>query len=173
MQALTGCKICFPEAALFFLDECKDLIGHEEKVPPFTVDSVYDYQTELHFGNISVKPILSAGHTPGCASFLFDAIHNGKSVTCGMQGGTGLNGITTEELQKNQLPLSLQSDFLEALASQASLPVECYLPVHFSEYNIIQQKQLDDGIGNCFINNTMWSSCHINRANAFAALLKP
>jgi len=62
MQALTGCKICFPEAALFFLDEYKDLIGHEEKVPPFTVDSVYDYQTELRFGNISVKPILSAGH---------------------------------------------------------------------------------------------------------------
>jgi len=134
VQGYSGCEIYFPEGDSFFLTERRELIFCEEKVPEFQIAGYYDYTSVLDFGNILIKPVHTPGHTPGCTSFLLHVDCGGETLTLGMHGGLGLNGLSIAELTENRLPLALQDEYLHSLEELAKEPVDIVIPSHASHY---------------------------------------
>lgn len=59
----------------------------------FTPDYLIKDGEELKFGNITVKCMLTAGHTKGTMSYFFDMKDGGKTYRVGMFGGAGVNTL--------------------------------------------------------------------------------
>ena len=172
IQKLTGCKTYMCKGDMFFFEPGKDvLINAGYDLPAvnerFTVDEFYDYNKTYQIGDVTFRPVLTPGHTPGCTSILYDVPHRGKTVTCAMQGGMGLNGMSKAELEEAGFPLSLQRVFYESLLEQAKLKVDCYTPAHHSGYNLFERAEKDDGTGAAFIDPNAWTSMFAPRAQLF------
>lgn len=134
VQEYSGCEIYYPAGDAFFLTERRDLIICEERVPEFEVTEFYDYNQELDFGNIRVRPVHTPGHTPGCTSFLIYADCGAETLCLGMLGGVALNGLSLAELKENGLPLSLQEDYLHSLEKIRTAPVDILTLSHPGHY---------------------------------------
>lgn len=134
VQEYSGCDIYFPGGDAFFLNDRRDLILFEDRVPSFRVTEYFDYNRILNFGNIRIKPVHTPGHTPGCTSFMIWANCGGEMLLLGMHGGLGLNGLSLAELEENHLPASLQADYLHSLEEIKKEPVDIVLPSHASHY---------------------------------------
>lgn len=134
VQEYSGCDIYFPEGDAFFLNDRRDLILFEDRVPSFRVTEYYDYNRILNFGNIRIRPVHTPGHTPGCTSFMIWADCGEEMLLLGMHGGLGLNGLSLAELEENRLPASLQADYLHSLEEIKKEPVDIVLPSHASHY---------------------------------------
>ena len=93
----TGAKLyCAKEdvAAL----EGRDIAALRTRGEPYTgvtPDEFFDDNKPIKLGNIVIKTMLTAGHTPGTTSFFFeDRGSDGKVYKLGLHGGLGLNTLT-------------------------------------------------------------------------------
>jgi metallo-beta-lactamase class B len=175
-QEYCNCKTYLGADDMFLLTERRDLlcIGRGN-IPEFRVDEVYDYGKSLTFGQYTIQPIHTPGHTPGTTSFIFDVENNGETLTCAMHGGLGLNGLTKAELAANRLPESLQLGFYESLKRLANQKVDVVLPSHRNvtgpTFDITKLAKEDDGSGRIFINRTLWKQMIEERIAAIKKFL--
>ena len=147
IQEYTGCEIYFPQGDAFFLTDRRDLLLGD--VPDFKVTGNYDYNSQMDFGNIRIKPVHTPGHTPGCTSFLISVDIGIEKLLLGMHGGMGLNGLPLAELEQNHLPASLQKDYEKSLKEISKVPVDIVIPSHISHYpgNYMEMVRENDGSG--------------------------
>ncbi|HBC27879.1 MAG TPA: MBL fold metallo-hydrolase [Ruminococcaceae bacterium] len=158
LQEYSRCEIFLGEPDNFFFTERPDLILFEQHVPRFTIDHFYEYNRPITFGRTSITPVLTPGHTPGTTTFFIRTPHEGRTVTCAMHGGIGINGLSRDELKENRLPLSLQQDFLNSLKNLKKQKVDVILASHSHQYNMLQRAEKDDGSGNAFLDGgTGWT----------------
>jgi metallo-beta-lactamase class B len=145
MKELTGAKLYLGKRDLFFLTARRDLIFHEDYTcGEFIPDEFYDGEKPVHLGNFDIRTVSTPGHTPGCTSFLFETTDDdGKKYICGMHGGIGLNTLSKEFLTENNLPLSLQQEFLDALKKMDQETVDICLPSHFNQVPVIERIPAD------------------------------
>lgn len=169
IQELSSCKTYFPKEDLFFLRERRDLLYGE--VPEFQIHEVYNENTAISLGNTTLVPVHTPGHTPGCTSILFHSQYEGKDYLVAVHGGLGQNGLTKQELRKNGLPVRLQQDYLTSLQRLVSLPVDVFLPLHNSYYDILSLAKEDDGSGRAFIRPNDWRTGMETRIAMFQELL--
>lgn len=159
VQEYSGCEVFLGERDHFFFTERPDLILFEKHVPRFPIHHFYEYDKPIVWGNTSITPVLTPGHTPGTTSFLIHPPYRGDSVTCAMHGGIGINGLSREELTENRLPLTLQQEFLNSLERMKKEKVEVILASHAHQYNMLERAARDDGTGAAFLDDgTGWST---------------
>lgn len=170
IQELSGCKTYFPEGDLFLLESRRDLLYGE--VPEFKIDAYYRDHETITLGNTAITPIHTPGHTPGCTSLMWKCSFQGGEYLVAAHGGMGLNGLSKRELQENQLPLSLQEDYLKGLQRLAKLPVDVFLPLHNSYYDILSLAEQDDGSGAAFLRPGDWKRGMELRIQMFQELLR-
>ncbi len=157
LKELTGCEIWLGRDDAFFVTERRDLMGGN--VAPFEIDRYYEYGKTIEFGGVSFTPIHAPGHTPGMTCIFFDVVHEGRPVTCAVDGGFGTNGMSKLELREAGLPEKLQQDFIDSLTALKALHVDVVLPSHAAHalgHPIFEIAMSDDGSGNGFVEETAW-----------------
>jgi len=58
--------------------------------PKCTVDIFLEDGVPVILGDTIITPVATHGHTPGCMSFIYPVMQDGKSLMAGQWGGTGL-----------------------------------------------------------------------------------
>ena len=93
----TGAKLYAAKEDLAALEgrDIAALRTRNEPYSPVTPDEFFDDSKPICLGNITIKTMLTAGHTPGTTSFFFeDRGADGKVYKLGLHGGLGLNTLT-------------------------------------------------------------------------------
>ncbi|MBQ7145550.1 MAG: MBL fold metallo-hydrolase [Lachnospiraceae bacterium] len=159
IQEMSNCEVWVSKAEEFFFTERRDLIAFEDHVAPFRIDHFYDYDKPIEFGGMKIQPVPCPGHTPGTTCLFFDVEHDGETLTLGMHGGLGTNGLSTLELEINRLPHHLQSDYLEHMLLLKDRKVDVVIPSHAAhtvDHPFFEIAAKDDGTGNGFIDRGAW-----------------
>lgn len=158
LKELTGAELYLGERDLFIVRERKDLIFSDGfTCGDIEPDKIYSDNKPVIQGNITIHTISTPGHTPGCTSMMFDTTdENGKTYTCAIHGGVGLNTLSRKYLLENGLPLSLQQEFADGLRKLDQLHVDICLPSHTNQVGIIPLiSQITDEF-NPFLDETIW-----------------
>lgn len=140
LKELTGAKLYLGKRDLHLLTERKDLIFSDGYTcGDFMADEVYEEDKPICQGNIRIRTISTPGHTPGCTSMFFDVSDkHGKTYTCGIHGGVGLNTMARTFLLENGLPLSLQQEFCDGFKRLDQMHVDICLPSHTNQVGIME-----------------------------------
>ena len=170
LQKLSGCRIFFPEDDHFMLTERRDLIFDE--IEDFEIGEFFDYSRTYSFGNVTVRPVLTAGHTLGCTSLILTVPFRGKTVRVGVHGGLGLNGLSQAELAENRLPADTSLRYRESLMRVKDIPVDVFLPLHNSYYDIFSLAESDGGDHSVFIRPGDWKRTMEARLRAVDELIE-
>ena len=175
LQAMSNCEIWISENDAYFFTERRDLIAFEERVLPFRIDHYFDYKNSMDFGNIVIRPVLCAGHTPGTTTFFFDFMYNGRKLIAAMHGGLGTNTLDRESLKENGWPLRYQQDYLNMLQEMKKMHVDVLIPSHAGHaktYPFFEIAAHDDGTGEGFINTNVWREMLEGKEKDMLRLLK-
>ena len=175
LQEMSNCEVWVGEGDAFFFTERRDLIAFENHVAPFRIDHYYDYEKPIEFGGMKIWPVHCPGHTPGTTCFFFDVEHEGETLTLGIHGGLGTNGLSTLELTENRLPLHLQSDYLNTLMVLKDRKVDVLIPSHAGhavDYDFFGIAAKDDGTGNGFIDRGAWKRMLESRIEMVKELIR-
>ena len=175
LQEMSNCEVWVGEGDAFFFTERRDLIAFENHVAPFRIDHYYDYEKPIEFGGMKIWPVHCPGHTPGTTCFFFDVEHEGETLTLGIHGGLGTNGLSTLELTANRLPLHLQSDYLNTLMVLKDRKVDVLIPSHAGhavDYDFFGIAAKDDGTGNGFIDRGAWKRMLESRIEMVKELIR-
>ena len=175
LQEMSNCEVWVGEGDAFFFTERRDLIAFENHVAPFRIDHYYDYEKPIEFGGMKIWPVHCPGHTPGTTCFFFDVEHEGETLTLGIHGGLGTNGLSTLELTANRLPLHLQSDYLNTLMVLKDRKVDVLIPSHAGhavDYDFFGITAKDDGTGNGFIDRGAWKRMLESRIEMVKELIR-
>ncbi|MBS7527598.1 MBL fold metallo-hydrolase [Fusibacter paucivorans] len=174
IQEMSGCEIWLGKDDAYFFTERRDLIALEDHVADFKIDQFYDYENVIEFGGMSIRPVHCAGHTPGTTCLIFDIMHNGRKLHCGIHGGLGTNGLSKLELQDNGWPLSQQQTYIDNLTALKEMPIDVVLPSHVShavDYDFFEIAANDDGTGDGFIDGGAWKRMLESKLMVMKALI--
>ncbi|MBR2432284.1 MAG: hypothetical protein IKB23_05140, partial [Clostridia bacterium] len=82
------------------------------------------------FGKTSIRFRLAPGHTPGTLAIFVTVPDGDKSIVAAMHGGTGLNTLTADHLNKHGIPFSVRDVFRAGLHSLMEEHVDLVLGNH-------------------------------------------
>ena len=162
---LTGAKTFLGEPDRDYANGTLDLscakeIGYEY-YETFEPDVLLHDGDVIKLGNISIRCVSTPGHTPGTISFFFDIEDDGKTYTCGMHGGVGVNSIKKAFLDRYGLPYSYRQDFINSLNRVRNEKVDIFLGNH-AWNNQTKEKGLfrleNPDAPNPFIDPDAWSA---------------
>ncbi len=173
LKELTGAKLYLGKRDLFFLTARRDLIFTENYTcGEFMPDEFYDYSAPIRLGNTAIQPVATPGHTPGCTSFFFTAEDtDGSRYRLGMHGGIGLNTLSKEFLEENNLPVTLQKEFLGNLEMLDEKEIDICLPSHFNQVPVIEKIPADRNDFTSFIDHAVFHELLHKRMNMIKELM--
>lgn len=120
-------------------------------------DKIYEDSSPIVQGNVVIHTYPTPGHSLGCTSFVFDVTdENGKKYTCAMHGGAGLNTVNKKYLTENNLPLSIQQEFLDQFIKMREFKVDITLPSHTNQVGIVDLIPEDRMDYTPFIDSSIW-----------------
>lgn len=106
-----------------------DELGHA-RLPALDCDVLLEDGDVVSLGDVSLRCILTPGHTAGTLSFLFDIRDGGRRYTAAMHGGTGVNSMERAFLERHGLSEDCRELFRKGLHSLARLHVDIVLGNH-------------------------------------------
>lgn len=180
IREMTGCKIVLGRRDLDYVTGKRDLSFATELGMPlaevafFEPDILIDDGDVITLGNTSIECVHTPGHTEGTMSFFFPVAHNGKRLTVGTHGGTGINSMEGAFLKKHGLPFSLREDFRAGLHALKRRRVDVFIGNHAGQSHTKQKyDRMMAGDKNAFVDPTEWAeyldSCERNLDNMIAA----
>ncbi len=139
-----GCTVKFKE-----LSEAKTYISREDNsiangsldlswakelgVEPaelFDADVLIEDGDVFSFGDITIRCILTPGHTDGTLTFIITLPQGNEKIVAAMHGGIGANSMTSEFLNKYNLSFDCREKFRKGLHTLASEHVDLVLGNH-------------------------------------------
>lgn len=105
----------------------------------FVPDVIVNDGDVLDFGNVKLRFLSTPGHTQGTMSLFFDVFVDGTKYQAGMFGGSGLNTLTLDYLQKHNFPISLRKEFLASINKLRQQKVDFHIGNHMSEFNYYEK----------------------------------
>lgn len=104
----------------------------------FDPDCYYDDNIPIVLGDTVIHSVATPGHTPGTTSFYFDVTTpEGKTLTCAMHGGIGLNTLSKKWFLENDQPESLLDEYIQQLRMCDTWKVDITLPSHTNQVGIL------------------------------------
>lgn len=158
LKELTGAKVYLGARDLFMVRERKDLIYSDGYTcGDLEPDELYSDDKPIIQGKVTIHTISTPGHTPGCTSMIFRVRDKeGRSYTCGIHGGLGLNTLSRTFLEENGLPLDLQQEYCDGLRRLDKLHVDICLPSHTNQVGIIPLiGEIRENV-NPFVDESIW-----------------
>lgn len=142
-----------------------------EHFDTFEPDVLLDGGEVLDFGDVKIKVVATPGHSDGCLSFFFDVQEDGKTYTCGLFGGAGLNTLNDDFVRKNG-NLYSRDEFAATLEKLLAMDVDVFLSNHTMQGHMKEKwlKQQKDG-KNPFIDPTEWKAFLLGVQRKFNEML--
>lgn len=126
----------------------------------FHVDQFFSDEEPVVLGDISIRTVLTPGHTVGCTSFFWEETNpvDGKTYTLGMHGGVGFNTMNDEYYRGSKyLTPALRECFLADEEKIAKIHVDIALPSHPNQIDMTDRAGKYTNENMCFVDETVWS----------------
>lgn len=162
MKQLTGAEMYLSKEDWEFYQKVPEetLVLDKDSHPiDFTVDHFYSDDEPVTLGDISVKTLLTPGHTIGCTSFFWEETNpaDGKTYVLGMHGGVGPATMRDSYYKTSKmLTPALRDRFLSDADKIAAMHVDIALPSHPNQIEIMDRAGQYTNENNCFYDPTVW-----------------
>ena len=126
----------------------------------FTVDAFYSDDCPVKLGDISVRTMLTPGHTIGCTSFFWEEKNpvNGKIYQIAMHGGVGANTMNDEYYaQSKYLTPYLRRKFFDDAEKLKAIHVDIALPSHPNQILITDRAGTYTDESQPYLDDTVWA----------------
>ena len=158
-KEISGAKTYISQIDNDIVNGKKDLswakeLGYE-RLPFFDCDVLVEDGDSFSFGNITVRCILTPGHTDGVISFFIDFKEPNQPLVAAMYGGAGFNTLTTEFLNAYNISFEIRNVYRESLKKVIDEPVDIFLGNH-PEQNDTQGKLKKAKSGESIVDTGEW-----------------
>lgn len=132
IKAISGARVWQSREDTDFMTQPANLeLGDQFKIAEYTVDEYFDDRKTLEWGVVSIKTVLTPGHTPGTTSFFITVPdEKGSSRVVGLHGGVGPNTMTNEYFEKFGVDKGLRQRFIEDCDRLKAIHVDIAIPSH-------------------------------------------
>lgn len=178
MKKLTGAELYMSKEDTEFYKACPEetLVLDPDSHPQyFEVDKYYSDDEPITLGNISIRTILTPGHTIGCTSFLWDVKNpaNGETYVVGMHGGVGANTMNDDYYSTSKyLTPDLRDRFISDADKLKKIHVDIALPSHPNQIEIMDRAGQYTDESQPYLDDTIWADFIDERVRQVKALMK-
>jgi metallo-beta-lactamase class B len=146
------------------------LFGDRQPFPAVTVDRVLQDGDTVTLGGITLKALLTPGHTKGFTTWTTTIAADGRPLTVVFAGSTGVNPGTV--LPSMPTYPDIGADYQRAFEVQASLKPDIWLAAHGGLFGLAAKRERQKAGGpNPFIDPEGWTRSVAERRAAHADLL--
>lgn len=178
MRELTGAELYMSREDYDFMKAC-----YEETMIPdsgshtqdFEPDHFYLEEEPVTLGNISVRTVLTPGHTPGCTSFFWTVKNpkNGEEYVVGMHGGVGANTMNDDYYASSRyLTPALRERFFTDAEKVKNIHVDIALPSHPNQIEIVDRAGMYTDENQIYLDDTVWADFIDERVRQVKTLMK-
>ena len=178
MKKLTGAELYMSKEDTEFYKACPEetLVLDPDSHPQyFEVDKYYSDDEPITLGNISIRTILTPGHTIGCTSFLWDVKNpaNGETYVVGMHGGVGANTMNDDYYSTSKyLTPDLRDRFISDADKLKKIHVDIALPSHPNQIEIMDRAGQYTDESQPYLDGTIWADFIDERVRQVKSLMK-
>ena len=135
------------------------------KTYEYEVNRHYDDDMPIQLGNVTVKTMLTPGHTPGTTTFFITHPDKyGKPVVAAMHGGVGVLTMSNEILDKAGLPRSQRRRFIDDCDKMMDMHVDVCLPSHPAHGALFETYEKVKADEASFVNPQAWKEFLVSRS---------
>ena len=177
MQELTGADLYMSREDYKFYKECPQetmVLDKDSHPQDFECSHFYDDDTPICQGNISIRTMLTPGHTIGCTSFFWDVTNpaNGEVYTVAMHGGVGANTMNDKYYATSvYLTPDLRQRFFDDADKLKAIHVDIALPSHPNQIAITDKAGEYTDENQVYLDDTIWADFIDERVRQVKALM--
>ena len=163
MKALTGAPVYMSREDTEFYYNCPEetmVLDPDSHPQDFQVDGFYSDDEPLRLGDISIRTMLTPGHTIGCTSFFWEETNpvNGQTYRIAMHGGVGANTMNDKYYATSRyLTPDLRERFLADEEKLAAIHVDIALPSHPNQIEIMDRAGQYTHESQPYLDETVWA----------------
>lgn len=178
MKELTGAELYMSKEDWEFMKACPEetmVLDKDSHPQMFEPDKFYSDDEPIVLGNISIRSMLTPGHTIGCTSFFWEVENpaNGEHYVVGMHGGVGANTMNDKYYaQSKYLTPALRDRFLEDAKKVKAIHVDIALPSHPNQIEIVDRAGQYTDENQPYLDETVWAEFVEERVRQVKALMK-
>lgn len=178
MKELTGASVYLSSEDYEFYRKCpkETLVLDPDSHPQdFTVDAFYSDEEPVTLGDISIRTMLTPGHTIGCTSFFWEEKNpvNGETYVVAMHGGVGANTMNDDYYASSTyLTPDLRTRFLRDAEKLKGIHVDIALPSHPNQIEIVDRAGQYTHEAQPYLDDTVWAEFVEERTRQVRELMK-
>lgn len=178
MKHLTGAELWISKEDAEFVKKCPEetyIPSAGSHVQEFEPDCFYDDDKPIKLGCVSIRTMLTPGHTIGCTSFFWDVQNpkTGEIYCVGMHGGVGANTMNDQYYAESKyLKPELRDRFFKDAEKLKAVHVDIALPSHPNQIEILDQAGSYTDEKQPYLDPTIWSDFIDERVRQVKALMK-
>ena len=178
MHALTGAPIYMSKEDDEFMqkDPEETELPHDIwHVQHIKVDRHYDDNVAITLGDISIRTLLTPGHTLGCTSFFWDEKNpvTGETYTVAMHGGVGANTMNDDYYKTSKMLTPAHRErFLNDAEKIKKIHVDIALPSHPNQIEILDKAGTYTHESQPYLDETVWADFIDERVRQVKVLMK-
>lgn len=163
LKELTGARIYMSKEDAEFMKACPEetlILDKDSHPQTFEIDEFYLDEEPIVMGKVTMRTVLTPGHTIGCTSFFWQVENpvNGAIYTVGMHGGVGANTMNDEYYAKSTyLTPDLRRRFLDDAEKVGKIDVDIALPSHPNQIEIMDRAGQYTDENQIYLDNTVWA----------------
>lgn len=150
LKMTTGAKIAMMREEVELFESGGKLDFHYGNYPEFAfesakVDTVLSDGDEITQGDVTIKALLTPGHTKGSTTYVTTVVENGKSYTVVLPDGTSVN--PGYRVARNPSYQGIEDDFRRTFRTLETLQPDIWLNCHteFFDYDAKLARATKDG----------------------------
>jgi metallo-beta-lactamase class B len=178
MKMLTGAELYLSREDWKFIQDCPEetiVLDKDSHPQMFEPDCFYDDDQPITLGNVTIRTMLTPGHTIGCTSFFWTVKNpvTGEDYVVAMHGGVGANTMNDQYYSESKyLTPELRERFLADADKLKQIHVDIALPSHPNQIEIIDRAGTYTDESQPYLDETIWSAFIDERVRQVKALMK-
>ncbi len=178
MKELTGAALYMSREDTEFMEKCPEetlVLDKDSHPQEFTVDEYYADDKPITMGNVTIRTMLTPGHTIGCTSFFWTVKNpaNGEGYVVGMHGGVGANTMNDQYYATSKyLTPDLRERFFADADKLKQIHVDIALPSHPNQITITDRAGTYTDESQPYLDTTVWADFIDERVRQVKALIK-
>ena len=178
MKELTGAKLYLSREDYEFMKACPEetmVLDPDSHPQMFEPDCFYSDSEPVVLGDISIRSLLTPGHTIGCTSFFWEEKNpvNGETYHVAMHGGVGANTMNDPYYATSKyLTPALRDRFIADAPKLKEIHVDIALPSHPNQIEIVDRAGQYTHESQPYLDSTIWAEFIDERVRQVRALMK-
>lgn len=178
MKELTGAEVYMSREDAEFLKACPEetmVLDKDSHPQMFEPDKYFSDEEPITMGNITIRTMLTPGHTIGCTSFFWEEKNpvNGEVYVVGMHGGVGGNTMNDKYYAgSSYLTPALRDRFFADEEKVKNIHVDIALPSHPNQIEIMDRAGQYTHESQPYLDDTVWADFIEERVRQVKVLMK-